>query len=270
MKQSINIRQFYKPVQPANLLAEDVVYHEFEPDTKLQEFVYCYWQLKTENRLSTAYSYRVVADGCIDIFFDLDNLQDSSVMGFCKQYTEFSLNETFNYIGVRFLPTMFTRLFNIDASELANRSESLNLVLPELSRFVQQRITQLSTLQEIKQVFDTFFLHYLAKNEIHNSPVFCNAISAILNNYQTIRIEKDLNIELSSRQLRRLFQFYVGDTVKSFVKVVRFQSILQTQPSMEYMKRNKLFFDAGYFDQAHFIKDFKKLYGATPSKAFGE
>lgn len=40
------------------------------------------------------------------------------------------------------------------------------------------------------------------------------------------------------------------------------------KPSMQSLKQNRLFFDAGYYDQSHFIKDFKDFYGITLGKAF--
>jgi AraC-like DNA-binding protein len=41
-----------------------------------------------------------------------------------------------------------------------------------------------------------------------------------------------------------------------------------TTPSKKSLKENKLYFDVGFFDQAHFIKNFKTFYGVTPSEAF--
>jgi hypothetical protein len=47
-----NIRSLYKPIQPTVKHAgENVTYAEFLPDSKLQDFIYCYWQLKTTKAL---------------------------------------------------------------------------------------------------------------------------------------------------------------------------------------------------------------------------
>ncbi len=78
----------------------------------------------------------------------------------------------------------------------------------------------------------------------------------------------DLSTNLSSRQLRRIFNFYIGTTPKEFSNVVRFQYILNATPSKQTLKNDKLYLDLGFFDQAHFIKSFKSFYGITPSKAF--
>ena len=80
--------------------------------------------------------------------------------------------------------------------------------------------------------------------------------------------EKDLDTGLSPRQLRRIFDYYIGTTAKSFSNVIRFQYILNAKPSQQSLKNNKLYFDVGFFDQAHFIKNFKTFYGVTPSEAF--
>jgi AraC-like DNA-binding protein len=84
-----------------------------------------------------------------------------------------------------------------------------------------------------------------------------------------VNIQADLDIGLSPRQLRRYFEYYIGDTAKTFSQVVRFQHILNATPSTQSLKQNKIFFDLGYYDQAHFIKEFKKFYGVPPAKALG-
>ena len=89
-----------------------------------------------------------------------------------------------------------------------------------------------------------------------------------MKNYGVLNIEKDLNTGISPRQLRRLFKYYIGDSAKTFAKVVRFQNILRAKPSKQSLQQNKLFYE-GYYDQAHFIKEFKNFYGVTPGVVYG-
>ncbi len=264
-----NIRQLYNPIQPTiKQSAEHVTYFEFLPDLKLQTYIYCYWELKTTQTLTESFNYKVVADGCIDIFFELNNPQENFVMGFCKKYTEFPLNNSFHYIGVRFLPTMFPQIFNIDASELSNRFENLYLVIPTTASFIADNFKPQQTTAQIKALFDNFFLEAIAKTNFNDDNRLYESINIILKNFGVLNIEKDLDTGISPRQLRRLFQFYIGDTAKTFSKVVRFQNILRAKPSTQSLRENKLFFDVGYYDQSHFIKEFKNFYGVLPSKAF--
>ena len=269
MKINEQIRQLYKPIQPTIKQSEkNVTYQEITPKNPLREFIYCYWQLKTETTLSTQFNYSVVADGCIDIFFELNTPKDSYVMGFCKKYTEFPLQNTFNYIGIRFLPTMFPLIFGFNASELSNRFESLNKIEAKTAEFIEQKINISQNLEEIKTLFDDYF-----QNKIKNTPFsidkrLYDAMEIILKNFGVVNIKTDLNTGISQRQLQRLFKYYIGDSPKTFCKVVQFQNILRAKPSNQSLKANKLFYDIGYYDQAHFIKDFKNFYGITPTKAF--
>jgi AraC-like DNA-binding protein len=270
LKISADIRQLYKPVQPTvKQSADNVTYSEYLPDPRLQDYIYCYWQLKTFTPLSAPFIYRVVADGCIDIFFELNNPQDNFVMGFCKKFTEFPLDNSFHYIGVRFLPTMFPQLFRINASELSNRFEQLCNIVPKFSAFIADNFHHQLTTDQIQTIFDSYFIHLIENTTFDNDSRLYNAIEKILLAFGVVNIEKDLDTGISQRQLRRLFEFYIGDTAKTFAKVVRFQNILRAKPSSQSLRQNKLFFDTGYYDQAHFIKEFKNFYGVTPSKAFG-
>ncbi len=265
------IRQLYKPVQPAVQPHSGglVTYAECLPDDKLQRFIYCYWELKTTQTLQEPFNYRVVADGCIDIFFELSNPAENFIMGFCKKYTEFPLENTFHYIGVRFLPTMFPQLFKINAAVLSNRFEELKAVIPATAAFITDNFNPQQNLTQINSLFDQYFMARLSNVTLDTDNRLYEAISLILQKFGVLNVETDLATGISPRQLRRLFDYYIGDTPKTFSKVVRFQHILRAKPSGQSLRQNKLFFDAGYYDQAHFIKEFRNFYGVTPSRAFG-
>jgi AraC-like DNA-binding protein len=270
MRNPVDIRRLYSPIQPTvKQAANEVWYEEFSPSLCLQNHIYCYWQLKTTHTLSKEFNYRVVADGCIDIFFELDNPHKNFVMGFSKRFTEFPLGNTFHYAGIRFLPSIFPELFKIDASELSNRFEDLDMVLPEFSHFIKLNFHPDHTPQEIKNHLDQYFITLLSKVTTEKDARFYNALDLILQNGGVVNIETDLDTGISPRQLRRLFEYHVGDSAKTFSQIVRFQNFLSKKPSFQALRKNKLFYDAGYYDQAHFIKEFKSFYGITPGKAFG-
>jgi len=263
------IRQLYAPVQPSVKQATaQVAYREFLPDVRLQDFVYCYWELKTSEALDVPYSYRVVADGCMDIFFEPGNPQENYIMGFSRNYTEFPIGKSFHYVGVRFLPAMLPRLFRVDAGELSNRVEALHDVLPSISAFITNTFNPFQTAHSLSVALDNFFLNHLSRTTFTSDNRLDNAIHIILQKKGMVNIETELDTGISPRQLRRLFEFYIGDSAKTFSKVVRFQNILHAKPSVQSLRQNKLFFDNGYYDQAHFIKEFKSFYGITPTQAF--
>jgi AraC-like DNA-binding protein len=72
--------------------------------------------------------------------------------------------------------------------------------------------------------------------------------------------------KLSARQLERSFQKVIGISPKLFARTLRFaetQRRLMFEPDIDL---TSLAYDYGYFDQAHFIKDFKAFTGKTPSE----
>jgi hypothetical protein len=263
-----HLRQHYHPIQPTvRQSSDDVVYRELAPDPALQSLIYCYWELKTIRPLQTAFLYRVVADGCMDIFLEVNSTNQTYVMGFASGYTEFPLPLQFHYVGIRFMPTAFPHLFDVNASELTNRCEHLQDVAPQAAAYLQHHIhTDLST-EAIQTILDQFFLSTLRGKTIDPDVRLYRAMNLILQKGGNVSVESDLDTGLSARQLRRLFHFYVGDSAKTFSKVVRFQKILQAKPSTGSLQHNKAFFEAGYYDQAHFIKEFKAFYGDTPNKS---
>lgn len=269
MKRTSEIATLYCPVQPGVQESDDrITYTEFLPDFRLKSFIHCYWQLKTTRQLSDHFNYRVVCDGCMDIFFDIHHPEESYVMGFSKKFAEFSFHEAFNYVGVRFLPAMFTQLFRINAQELSNRCEHLQHVLPGLSDYIAHHFNDAQPQNQVKFLLDRYFLQHASGLTFEYDGRLHEAITRVLKNSGVLDIEKDLDTGISARQLRRLFEYHVGATPKTFSKVVRFQNLLKSSPSSQGLRENKTFLELGYYDQSHFIKDFKDLFGTTPGDAF--
>lgn len=269
------IRQLFHPVQPAaGTGAGPVTYQEFLPEPVLQDFIYCYWQLKSEQHLADPYPYKVVADGCIDIFFELDNPTENYLMGLSSCYTEFQLNNSFNYIGIRFLPTKFTELYGISAAELTDLCEPMVQVLPATSSFIRENFSTEMEAREIIRLLDHYFLNLLQHGVLKSDSRIAHAMEIVLQSAGVLNVKRDLDVGLSPRQLSRLFEYYTGDTVKTFSKIVRFQNYIRRQSGSGAetgdADQRQHYLAAGYYDQAHFIREFKKLYGTTPFKAFSD
>lgn len=190
------------------------------------------------------------------------------MMGFCKKYTEFEIGEKFNYVGIRFFPTVFPVLFKVNAKELSNNYSPLQPIASETSNFIASAFSINESLTAIKNKLDSHLIELINAKETNLDERFKNALQLILKNFGVINVQTELNVGLSPRQLRRYFDSYIGTTAKSFSQVIRFQNILRAKPSSQSLKNNKIFYELGYYDQAHFIKEFKKFYGVTPAKAF--
>ncbi|SEW53409.1 AraC family transcriptional regulator [Chitinophaga arvensicola] len=263
-----HIRTLYTPVQPFVKQGEgEVVYRELLPDPRLQEYVFCYWQLKMDRPMPHAFDYRVVADGCMDIFFEWQRPQESFVMGFSDACTSFPLEGPFDYVGIRFLPGMFPRLFHSDAGELSDQVTALADVAPVAARLLSDHFREGMGLHRLQTLLDGFLMQVVSKAKEADHRVQ-EAVDLIVRTAGIITLKTELPPGISSRQLRRLFSFYIGDTPKVFSKVVRFQQVLQSTHAGEGIRKNRSYLDAGYYDQAHFIREFQRLYGLTPAKVF--
>lgn len=92
------------------------------------------------------------------------------------------------------------------------------------------------------------------------------ATEMISEHYGQIQVKEiSRQVHYSERQLNRLFLAQIGMNVKDFVRLTRFNYVLK------HIQKSPCFFaalsqQAGYFDQAHFDKDFKVLSGITPQK----
>ena len=71
---------------------------------------------------------------------------------------------------------------------------------------------------------------------------------------------------VGKRTLQRLFSEYVGVSPKWVINRYRMHEALERVAAGESVDWTNLALDLGYFDQAHFIRDFKKLVGKTPTE----
>lgn len=269
MKELQSIRNYYKPIQPT-IKDEDkgVLYKEIMPEKVVDNFIYCFWQLKTNKTLKEPFMYRVVSDGCIDIFFNPNHSTENFIMGFCRKFTEFPIGNTFNYIGIRFLPAAFPLLFNSNAQSLSNQDQELKQVLPSFSNWIETKFDASQSFEDIVAALNQQVKKIIEKQTFDLDLRFYNYLILIFKNKGYLNAKSDLNKGLSPRQMRRVFNFYIGTTPKAFSNVVRFQYILNAKPAKQSLQENKFYYDVGFFDQAHFIKQFKTFYGVTPTEAF--
>ena len=70
----------------------------------------------------------------------------------------------------------------------------------------------------------------------------------------------------SSKHLIHLFEKNVGVTPKTFLRIIRFQKAVQEIQQKGQVNFARLALDCGYFDQSHFIADFRAFSGFTPAE----
>ncbi|MNS77325.1 DNA-binding transcriptional activator FeaR [compost metagenome] len=82
------------------------------------------------------------------------------------------------------------------------------------------------------------------------------------------KLTKDLNT--GKRHLERKFLSNVGLSLKLFSRIIRFNNALQLIENKDFRNFTNVAHDGGFYDQAHFIKDFKYFTGLNPKQYFSE
>jgi AraC-like DNA-binding protein len=81
-------------------------------------------------------------------------------------------------------------------------------------------------------------------------------------------LERQLGI--STRQLERLFRAKLGLSPKEMSRIIRLNCAFSNLEANPAASLTQLSYDAGYFDQAHFSRDFKGIAGVSPSQLFSQ
>jgi AraC-like DNA-binding protein len=93
------------------------------------------------------------------------------------------------------------------------------------------------------------------------------ALALIHKSKGTIRInELTDQLHISQSPLEKRFRQVVGTSPKKFASIVRLKNVIRQYSANSSL--TELGYEAGFYDQAHFIKEFKAFTGETPEKFF--
>jgi len=158
-------------------------------------------------------------------------------------------------------------LFGVPMDELVNRELALDQLLPaRVARRATNRIADARTSAEAIGAVTSLLVQVANDARTHVHPAVIAAVSTILSSHGNARIERIASASsLSRRQIERLFRTQVGVSPKRLASLARFAWAAARVSRAESLSR--LAFDAGYSDQAHFVRDFRELAGVTPGHA---
>ena len=164
---------------------------------------------------------------------------------------------------VNFKPGGMFKLFHLPAFHFNNRSrdavEFLGNQIQEIARQLAE--TGLSEKIELLDVWLTRHLQMQKKTDRNID----EAIRLIERRRGNISIrELELATFTTKRTLERRFQEQVGLQPKTFSRLVRFNEVIRFIESNLNVKWRQLADAFGYYDQSHFIHEFKSLTGALP------
>ncbi len=252
-------------------------YQTFKPHKDLESIVKFYWTLEVPFDPKNK-KQKIVPDGCIEMTFNLGNK--------IKRYTsenDFILHPNAMVMGQRtksyyilpvgnvdtfaicFYPIGFGNFVKTTLENLVDKEIPIAELFgqAEANELEQQIVEAIDTQQRIN-ITETFLLKKLnLKNTISN--IVKSTVDAILKTNGTTPINVILKDNISKRrQLERHFKKQIGISPKQLGKAIRLQATLQLLLNKKSLTLTDIAYEGDYFDQSHFIKDFKDLVGVTP------
>jgi len=190
------------------------------------------------------------------------------VLGHWNIPTSASIKKGNTCLITRFRPYAGSMFFPEQVSAFTNQSVDLyDLCGPAASEFIC-RIMDQPELSRKVAVLEAFLLARLgsARPDWQKMVLVAAICDSIARNTESFDL-RGLSAEfgISDRYIQKLFLQYVGIAPKSFFSVQRFNKSLRMVRSAE-MSLTNIAYECGYYDQAHFIKEFRGYTGMAPSQ----
>lgn len=254
-------------------------YFQINPPPHLSGIVRFFWVLEHEPGGGQPYHHRTMADGCAEMVFHYRGIFDeisangnkdtsfvSGLSGPSTRFRRFSIQRNFGIFGVYLYPFAVTHLFNIPGTHLANQMPDLHSLLGKEGEILEESMVSAASHEERVNIISSFLLKKLAKAAPQQPGVFEVMKYIILTNGQTDVVTLAGKCFASVRQFERNFKNYSGLSPKLFSRVIRFHHTLAQYGRQKSL--TEVAYEAGYYDQSHFIQDFKAFSGLNPKQYF--
>lgn len=245
-------------------------YQQIYPIEPLREYVRYFWMLEDDSLDFQEKTFKIMSDGLPGLIFQEDNksfldkkneeLPQVFLYGQTTRYTAHKAIRSFRNIGVYFQPTALKSVFGIDADELTNQ----HIDIAELMKtnLTEQLLNTASSDQRIK-ILSAFIMQQAEQRKTENKKLVL-ATEELQKGMSLPNIQIRLN--LSERSLERYFKQHIGISPKLYARIRRFQSALGNIRQIRFTKLTNIAFQNDYFDQSHFIRDFKEFAGTSPKR----
>ncbi|MES2777309.1 MAG: helix-turn-helix domain-containing protein [Bacteroidota bacterium] len=251
-------------------------YYTIPPPSQLSNYVRCFWVLEGGG----PYTHRSMADGCAEMVFHYkavfdeitssENIESSftaSLSGPSQVYRRFVTHENFGIFGVYLYPYAIPQMFSIPTTELSNQMPDFGALLGGTGQVLANKIFEASS-NAVRVKIMTEFL----EKRLHTHEQKERAIVSVI--HKIVHSEGVAGVQalaqkafLSTRQFERKFKDYSGFNPKLFSRIIRFQSAIRKYGNTK-QSLTAIAYDCGYYDQSHFIHDFKEFSGFHPRQYF--
>jgi len=253
-------------------------YREYPVHEHLQPFITVLWSMEGDSIGETP-PLRIFPDTCVELvvhyrdpykttFADSSSaIQERSfVVAQMKQFMEIQAQGRTGFVAVRFSARGAYRFMNLPMKELANRETGLREIWKNLAGELEERISDAGTMEQRLAIVQEVLLRQLMKSEREDAAIhFC--LDEIQQAKGQISMEElAFRTGLSNRQLLRRFSQTIGLSPKEFARITKFLFSLRELKRAPGQSLTEIAYACGYYDQAHFIHDFREFSGQTPGE----
>lgn len=251
-----------------------------QPQGILRQFVKYYWIMESDPGDGDV-SERVIPTENVQIMFHYKNpfkvhasdnsihwQSQSFISGLSNTYCDVSTQGETGVIAVTFRPLGACHFFKFPISEIEERNINLRDIFAAEMQDVEEQLYGIPSAKEKIACVETFLMRRFALIPAYDYRLLESGIRLI--KADSLHVNPNLlsdKLFMTNKTLERKFAKYIGKTPKQFIKLIRFQHILSELQHTSYNNLSVFAYENGYYDQAHFIRDFKTYAGLTP-KAF--
>lgn len=253
-----------------------MIYRTIQPSPKLKDYVRFYWFLESDQ----PYTHYAMADVCPELIFHFNGRFDevlengkkelsliSGISAPTSQTRKFEIDSGFGIFGIYLYPHAIPLLFGIPAIELTNQMVELATLTRAFGADLEDEIMTSPTDEQRIAVIESFIETRLSKTQTVQLPVF-EALNDIIKAQVAPKVSQlSCDYFVSERQLERQFLKFTGFNPKQFIRIARFHRAMQFYGGKE-IRLTDIALDCGYYDQSHFINDFKQFSGVGPREFF--
>lgn len=246
------------------------------PQPPLSDFVDIIWYY--EGQPVTHSRERLLPTGTIELILNLAEeqtrvydqklkCQKHGAVIFCGIHTEYFVIDTDSQekvLGVHFKPGGAWPFLGVPARELKDLHLDADTLWGKIARDLRCDVLSAPTITTKLNVVERFLWNKLSLS-VNRHPAVIYALQQMRRTDLRVKEITDA-IGLSQRRFIELFSDQVGLTPKTYLRIMRFQTAIQKIASSNLEPDwSQLALDCGYFDQAHFIKDFRAFSGINPT-----
>jgi AraC-like DNA-binding protein len=233
------------------------------PAPALSYFVQHYWLIAWDLRDQGPYLQETLPYPSVHLVFEANR---TGIYGVVTGKFARRLEDQGQAFGVKFRPGAFYPFLKSPVSRITDATISLEEAFDIDGSALELAIFAEASQERQKQIVEQFLHAHLPERDPAIDEI--NRIVDCIIADRTITKVDDLvsRCNVGKRTLQRLFSQYVGVSPKWVIKRYRLQEAADQLADGTVVDWPGMALDLGYFDQAHFIKDFKTIVGRTPGE----